>query len=293
MEGGSDSFAGIAAEQAGEWKRNNFAIYSGIDIDFTEQLLVSAAARFENFSDVGENFSWKVASRYKISKTTSLRSSFSTGFRAPSLHQQNLSNTQYIIVAGSAEPLLQGTIQNGTPEARSLGIQDLFPEISQNFSAGLTVGNRNGFSGSIDFYNIKVNDRVLFTSQIQGEAGSELEANLNAAGVVAVQAWINAGNTNTTGVDFVFNWRKENLMLGFVGNFNKTTIDSIDTPSELGSVEIFSHRERSLIVNSRPRSKMSLTLDYNADQFSFGLYKTNFGPVTVANVDENPFLIKN
>ena len=286
--GGSDSFAGIAAEQAGEWKRNNFAIYSGIDIDFTEQLLVSAAARFENFSDVGENFSWKVASRYKISKTTSLRSSFSTGFRAPSLHQQNLSNTQYIIVAGSAEPLLQGIIQNGTPEARSLGIQDLFPEISQNFSAGLTVGNRNGFSGSIDFYNIKVNDRVLFTSQIQGEAGSELEANLNAAGVVAVQAWINAGNTNTTGVDFVFNWRKENLMLGFVGNFNKTTIDSIDTPSELGSVEIFSHRERSLIVNSRPRSKMSLTLDYNADQFSFGLYNTNFGPVTVANVDENP-----
>ena len=33
---------------------------------------------------------------------------------------------------------------------------------------------------------------------------------------------------------------------------------------------------------------MSLTLDYNADQFSFGLYNTNFGPVTVANVDENP-----
>ena len=69
---------------------------------------------------------------------------------------------------------------------------------------------------------------------------------------------------------------------------NKTTIDSIDTPSELGSVEIFSHRERSLITNSRPRSKVSLTLDYNADKFEFGLYNTNFGPVTVAHAGENP-----
>ena len=91
----------------------------------------------------------------------------------------------------------------------------------------------------------------------------------NTAGVVAVQAWINAGNTNTTGLDFVLNWRKDNLNLGFNGNLNKTTIDSVDTPAELGSVDIFSHKERSLITNSRPRSKVSLTLDYTANKFDF------------------------
>ena len=286
--GGSDSFAGIAEEQEGEWTRNNFAVYSGVDVDFTDKLLVSIAGRFEDFSDVGSNFTWKVASRYKISETTALRASVSTGFRAPSLHQQKLSNTQYIIVAGSDEPLLQGTIQNGTVEARSLGIKDLFPETSQNLTAGITFGNGDGFSGSIDFYNIKVNDRVLFTSQIQGEPGSQLEQDLLNSGVVAVQAWINAGNTNTTGVDFVVNWKKDNWNLGFNGNFNNTTIDSIDTPSELGSVDIFSHRERSLITNSRPRSKVALTVDYNADNFEFGLYNTSFGPVTIAHVGENP-----
>ena len=184
--GGSDSFAGIAEEQEGEWKRNNFALYSGLDIDFSDKFLATVAGRFENFSDVGSNFSWKVASRYKLSNTTAIRGSISTGFRAPSLHQQKLSNTQYIIVAGSSEPLLQGTIQNGTPEARALGIQDLFPETSLNFTAGITFGNRNGFSGSLDFYNIKVNDRVLFTSQIQGASGSQLEKDLLDAGVVAI-----------------------------------------------------------------------------------------------------------
>jgi iron complex outermembrane receptor protein len=281
--GGSDSFAGIAAEQEGEWSRTNFAAYTGADIDFSEKLLVAVAARYEDYSDAGDNFSWKLSSRYKVSASTALRASVSTGFRAPTLHQQKISNTQYIIVSGSSEPLLQGTIQNGTAAARALGIDDLTNETSQNMSAGITFGNKNGFSGSLDFYNIKVNDRVLFTSQIEGEAGSALEASLQSAGVVAVQAWINAGNTNTTGLDFVLNWRKDNFNLGFNGNFNETTIDSVDTPAELGSVDIFSHKERSLITNSRPKSKISLTMDYETEKVDFGLYNTHFGTVTIAH----------
>lgn len=287
---GSDSFAGISSEQEGEWSRNNVGIYSGVDIDFTEKLLVSVAGRYEDYSDAGDNFSWKLASRYKLNQTTALRASVSTGFRAPTLHQQKISNTQYIIVAGSTEPLLQGTIQNGTAEARSLGIDDLTNETSQNFTAGITFGNGNGFSGSLDFYNIKVNDRVLFTSQISGEPGTDLGNRLQQAGVVAVQAWINAGNTNTTGMDFVINWKKDNLNLGLNGNFNNTTIDSIDTPTELGSVDIFDRREQSLIINSRPRSKVSFTVDYSADKFELGLYNTNFGPVTIANADASSTL---
>ena len=286
----SDSFAGISSEQEGEWSRNNVGIYSGVDIDFTEKLLVSAAARYEDYSDAGDNLSWKLASRYKINQTTALRASVSTGFRAPTLHQQKISNTQYIIVAGSTEPLLQGTIQNGTAEARSIGIDDLTNETSQNFTAGITFGNGNGFSGSLDFYNIKVNDRVLFTSQILGEPGTDLGNRLQQAGLVAVQAWINAGNTNTSGMDFVINWKKDNLNLGLNGNLNKTTIDSIDTPTELGSIDIFDRRERSLIINSRPRSKVSFTVDYSADKFELGLYNTNFGPVTIANADASSTL---
>jgi iron complex outermembrane receptor protein len=159
--GGSDSFAGISEAQEGSWERSNFGIYAGVDMDFTEKFLVAVALRYEDFTDVGDNFSWKIASRLKLSSSAALRASFSTGFRAPSLHQQKLSNTQYIVVVGSAEPLLQGTIQNGSAQARALGIQNLFPETSQNISAGLTFGNATRFSGSIDFYSIRVNDRVF------------------------------------------------------------------------------------------------------------------------------------
>lgn len=279
--GGSDSFAGISLDQEGEWDRNNLAIYSGVDVDFSEDFLISLAGRYENFSDFGTNFSWKAASRYKLSDKSALRASVSTGFRAPSLHQKYLSNTQYIIVSGSDEPLLQGTLQNGTPAVRALGIKDLFAETSQNFTAGFTFGNNNGFSGSIDFYNIKVNDRILFSSQISGDGNPSVQELLDDAGVVSVQAWINAGNTKTTGLDFVLNWRGDNLDLGLIGNFNETTLESIDTPSELEGVNIFAREEAGLITNSRPKSKIILTADYSTDRWEMGMYNTHFGNVTV------------
>jgi len=279
--GGSDSFAGISLDQEGEWDRNNVAVYSGVDVDFSDDLLVSAAVRYEDFSDFGSNFSWKMASRYKLSDKSAVRASYSTGFRAPSLHQKYLSNTQYIIVAGSSEPLLQGTLQNGSPEALALGIKDLFAETSQNLTAGITFGNGSNFSGSVDFYSINVDDRILFTSQLQGAEGSDLSQTLSDAGLYAVQAWINAGNTKTTGLDFVLNWRGDNLDLGLIGNFNETTLESIDTPSELAGVNIFTREEAGLITNSRPKSKIILTADYSTDRWDMGVYNTHFGEVTV------------
>ena len=279
--GGSDSFAGISLDQEGEWERSNFALYSGVDVDFSEDFLISLAGRYEDFSDFGTNFSWKVASRYKLSEKSALRASVSTGFRAPSLHQKYLSNTQYIIVDGSDEPLLQGTLQNGSPAVRALGIKDLFAETSQNFTAGFTFGSNNGLSGSIDFYNIKVNDRILFSSQISGAGNPSVQQLLDDAGVVSVQAWINAGNTKTTGLDFVLNWRNDDLDLGLIGNFNKTTLESIDTPSELEGVNIFAREEAGLITNSRPKSKIILTADYSTDRWEMGMYNTHFGNVTI------------
>ena len=278
---GSDSFAGISLEQEGEWDRNNLAVYSGVDVDLTDKLLVAAAVRYEDFSDFGSNFSWKMASRYKLNDQSALRASYSTGFRAPSLHQKYLSNTQYIIIASSPEPLLQGTLQNGTPEVRALGIKDLFAETSRNLTAGLTFGNGSNFSGSVDFYTINVDDRILFTSQLQGAEGSELRQTLSDAGIYAVQAWINAGNTKTTGLDFVLNWKSSDLDLGLVGNFNETTLESIDTPTELEGVDIFAREEAGLITNSRPKSKIILTADYSTDRWEMGMYNTRFGEVTV------------
>ena len=289
---GSDSFAGIKPDEAGKWSRNNLALYTQLDYDVNEKLLLGVAGRYEDFTDAGSNFSWKANGRYKLGSKGALRASYSTGFRAPTLHQSHITLSQYIIVAGSSEPLLQGTLANDNPAVQALGVPSLTHEISKNLSAGLTYKFDRNFSASVDFYQIQVDDRVLFSSQI-GSDGDDMTTNpveqiLQANNVVAVQVFINAGDTKTTGADIVLNYRniemgEGKLHASFAANFNKTTIDAINTPQTIADAgyDIFDRQEQGLITNSRPRSKMALGLNYIGDTWDLTLNNTRFGEVTV------------
>jgi iron complex outermembrane receptor protein len=288
-KGGSDSFAGIKPDEAGEWTRSNIAAYAQLDYDITDSFLLGVAGRYEDFTDAGDNFSWKVNGRYKLGDKGAIRASYSTGFRAPTLHQRYLTNSQYIIVAGSSEPLLQGTLANDNAAVKALGVPSLFAETSKNFSAGITYKIRNNLSVSFDFYQINVNDRVLFSSQIGTIDGNldgsdAVEQILIDNNVVAVQFFINAGNTKTTGADFVLNYKNQSgFNASLAANFNSTTIDAIATPSQLasGGYNIFAREEKGLITNSRPKSKIILGLNQSVGKWDLGLANTLFGKVTV------------
>ena len=290
--GGSDSFAGIKPAEAGKWSRNNLALYSQLEYDVSDKLLLGIAGRYENFTDAGSNFSWKANGRYKLGDKGAFRASYSTGFRAPTLHQSHITLSQYIIVAGSAEPLLQGTLANNNPAVQALGVPTLTHEISENISAGLTYKFNRNFSGSIDFYQINVDDRVLFTSQI-GSDGDDSTTNpveqiLEDNNVVAVQVFINAGDTKTTGTDIVLNYRNiemgdAKLHASFAANFNETTFKAINTPKTIADAgyDIFDRQEQGLITNSRPKSKMILGLNYINDKWDISFNNTRFGQVTI------------
>lgn len=288
-KGGSDSFAGIKPAEAGDWDRNNFAAYAQLDYDINDDLLLGVAVRYEDFSDFGDNFSWKVNGRYKLGENGAIRASYSTGFRAPTLHQRHLTNSQYIIVAGSSEPLLQGTLANDNAAVEALGVPNLFAETSKNISAGLTYKFNNNFSASFDIYQINVDDRVLFSSQIGALDGNldgsdAVEQILVDNNVVAVQFFINAGNTKTTGADLVLNYKGDTgFGASLAANFNSTSLDAITTPAALaaGGYNIFDRQEQGLITNSRPKSKILLGLAQDWDKFSLELNNTLFGKVTV------------
>jgi iron complex outermembrane receptor protein len=290
---GSDSFAGIKPAEAGTWARRNFALYTQLEYDINKDFLLGVAGRYEDYSDAGTNFSWKVNGRYKLGEKGTFRASYSTGFRAPTLHQSHITLSQYIIVAGSSEPLLQGTLANDNSAVQALGVPTLTHETSKNISAGLTYKFNRNFSGSIDFYQIKVDDRVLFSSQIGSDSDASttnpVEQILEDNNVVAVQVFINAGDTKTTGTDIVLNYRNievgENgkLHASFAANFNETTIDAINTPKTIADAgyNIFDRQEQGLITNSRPKSKMILGLNYVSNKWDISFNNTRFGEVTI------------
>ncbi|MGB3801554.1 MAG: TonB-dependent receptor, partial [Lewinella sp.] len=135
--GGPDSFAGTDPRNAGAFNRYNFGGYLDFAFDFTEDFLINATGRIENYSDFGSAAVWKVSSRYKFADDrVTLRASASTGFRAPSLHQIYTQKAQYSFVPGQGIQV-GGLVNNVSREARLLGLPSLAPEKSTNFTVGV------------------------------------------------------------------------------------------------------------------------------------------------------------
>ena len=72
--------------------RSNVALYLDLEGDITENLLIGLAARYEDFDTFGSTSNYKLSGLYRASDNLSLRFTTSTGFRAPTPGQGNISN---------------------------------------------------------------------------------------------------------------------------------------------------------------------------------------------------------
>ena len=292
VEGGAQSFPGLQPQNAVDEDRNNIGVYGDFSWDATEDFLLTAALRYEDYSDFGDNFSWKVSSRYKFNDNKgAVRASYSTGFRAPSLHQIFLSNVQTLISGGTVSN--QGTFNNVDPIIREgLGVPQLTAETAQNFSVGITIKPTSNLYFSLDYYNVRVDDRVLFTGEIgfdgDDDTTNPVEDILIANSITSLKFFVNAVNTVTNGADIVIGYN--NIVIGsgsldasIAANFNETKIDGeIEAPALLAQngYEIFNRKEQSRITSSRPKSKIVFGLNYELDKWDFTLNNTYFGSVT-------------
>ena len=95
---GSQGFPGYSPANEVDRSRSNFALYTDAEFDITSAFLLSAALRYENYSDFGNTLNWKLAARMKATDKLSIRGAISTGFRAPSLAQlfYNLRFTSFV-----------------------------------------------------------------------------------------------------------------------------------------------------------------------------------------------------
>ena len=289
--GGAQSFPGLQPANALSEGRSSIGAYADLTWDVSEEFLIGGALRYEDFSDFGDNTSWKINARYKLGENGAIRGSYSTGFRAPALHQIYLSNIQTLVSGGTVSN--QGTFNNVDPVIREgLGVPQLKAETSRNISAGITYKISPQFNVSLDYYNVSVDDRVLFTGEI-GFDGDDttinpVEAILNDFSVTSLKFFTNAVDTKTNGIDFVANYNgialgEGTVNLTLAGNWNKTEIQgTVTAPGILAAngYEIFNRKEASRIESARPNIKGTLGLNYQLNKFNATLNNTYFGEVT-------------
>lgn len=126
---------------------------SEFGFDFTENFLIDATGRLENYSDFGDAFVYKLSSRYKLADDrVTVRGSFSTGFRAPSLHQIYSQKAQYSFVPGQGIQV-SGLVNNVSREANLLGVPKLDAETSTNLTFGIGVNPNDNLSFTVDYYD--------------------------------------------------------------------------------------------------------------------------------------------
>ncbi|WP_194768654.1 TonB-dependent receptor [Tamlana sp. I1] len=284
---GAQVFPGIQPSDELVRIRSNASGYIDAELQPLQPLLLKAAFRYESNQDFGQYSVWKLSGRYLLDKNISIRSSYSTGFRAPSLHQvyfQKIS-TQYF----------DGNIsQVGTFNHESSLITDVFkvskltPELSKHFSLGWNTKINNKFTFTFDYYNININNRII----LSGGFSDGYEALLAPYNISTAQFFVNAIDSKTNGIDMAFTYQDKlgnGLFNGEVSaNYTKTIVTNVDENSvENGDLNsLFNREERSRIESAQPNFKVNSYVQYEINKFKFNLVGTYFGSLDYLHPDD-------
>jgi iron complex outermembrane receptor protein len=227
---GSHGFAGFSPESQGINSRQSIGAYVDVEANVTDSLLLGAALRYEDFSSFGSTTDYKITAQLELTDSLSLRASHSTGFRAPTVGQANVVNTQTSLVSG--ELIQSATYPPTHPVSAELGGVELKPEESVSYAFGAVFQSGNFFM-TADAYHIEVTDRVAQTDKIfitqqnvDNLQGKYPSPELLLGGSVTFFA--NDFDTETQGLDVTANYGMElmggDTQLSLAYNYNSTEV---------------------------------------------------------------------
>ncbi len=264
LAGGSNGFFGSGPTQAGTWGRNSIAGYVDVDADLTKRFNVGAAGRLENYSDAGSAATGKVSSRLTVVDRFNLRGALSTGFRAPTPGQQNLTNTNQFPSPDGSVIQTNGTIPSTNAISSLKGGVPLKPEKSVNISLGFVTQPVKQLTFSADVYRIDIRDRIglsqRYTLTPDEQAGLVASGVAAADGLTSFNFFVNGYKTRTQGLDLVLAYGidlspRSKLNLTGAANFNQTKVLSFKDG-------VIDARSRQYLEDRLPKRVATLAAEY-------------------------------
>lgn len=273
---GAQGLYGYRPESTVEASRNSYALYLDGKYKVTEKFSVDGATRYENFTDFGSTNNVKLALGYKITPEILLRSSASTGFRAPSLSQSNYSFMSTYVDGGTTK--LNGIFKPSDEVSKAFGAQDLKPETSKHFSLGTVYKPTDNTSFMIDYFYVTVDDKIMLSNPFGANATPAQQAVLDANGIYRASFFTNAVNTKTQGVDIKLNhtFHFENsgaLDSGMWYNYNDNKVVGFNN---LNITRENSLREIDKVENGQPKSSLKILNKYLYSQYEIALNVTRY-----------------
>jgi iron complex outermembrane receptor protein len=292
---GTQGFPGWSPREAVDDDRTSFAVYADFESQLATKFLGGAAVRYEDYSDFGSTVTGKLSGRYDFTPRTSLRGTVSTGFRAPGVQQAFYSQrSTNLNAAGVLTDTL--TARQDSDVTRAFGIPALTEETSTNYSLGLVLRPSSDFRLTIDAYRIDIDDRIVFSSNIQPEdpagCGSPIDparcpilAILAPFDVGQVLFFTNAIDTSTDGLDIVALWDvrfTNDSLLSLEGafHFNDTEVTDRHSASSILPPEVlFDQAQVTLIEEGQPGEHFVVSGTYYIGGWESTLRFNYFGEV--------------
>ncbi|NRR33080.1 TonB-dependent receptor [Oxalobacteraceae bacterium] len=207
-------------------KRNVHSAFMELRTPFLKNFEMEFAGRYDKYQGFKSSFTPKVGAKWTVTPTLALRSTYSEGFRAPSLTQMVNGGTQYFLnnfedkkrcdkPGAEAQDCLKSV--SGIAASNP----DLKPEKSKSFTAGLIFSPTSDFDILVDYYRIRKDAEVDLMSSIavlqdpnlqylvkrdqnQGTwlIGDDGKVIPNSGPLISIATpYINSGGTRTSGVD--------------------------------------------------------------------------------------------
>ncbi len=309
----SNGFGGFTPASAGTTAQKNYAVYFDTEVDVTDQLIVQGAVRYEDFyTSFGDTLNYKIGALYALNDNLTFRSTWSTGFHAPTAGQANVTNitTQF----SGGQLVDQGTLPLSSPAGQFIADRlelstgsrpTLGPEESKNFTAGVAIG-LGAIDLTVDYFNIKVDNRISISDQQNflaellavagensvaipgGSTTSQVINLLDTAGVITASDFAgsedltsfgffqNAFDTRTQGIDVVASTNFEAYQ-GSNTNvalaFNWT--DTKVTDRGVGTAAPLSYGRAKQIEDSTPATRGNITFNHTDGPLR-GLLRVNY-----------------
>jgi iron complex outermembrane receptor protein len=201
--------------------RDSRAVFAELNLPLLRALEANLAVRHDHYSDFGNTTNPKYSLRWQPTRDLLLRTSYGTGFLAPSLYQLWTPNIQGVTATGLSDPVRCPVTGNvGIDCSTQFGVvfggnPSLKPEKSKQWSAGIVIEPFQGVSISADWYDLYLQqsitngigpatvlgDLTQFGSLVTRAAPDAQFPNLPGRIVSIDQRYINLGGVKIQGID--------------------------------------------------------------------------------------------
>lgn len=139
--------------------RSVSSVFAELNIPLGPGIVLTVSDRYEHYSDFGSSNDPKVGMIWRPSNSLSLRGTWGTSFRAPTLDQQSRGLDAYDISIQDVPDPLAAT--GSSIVAGIVGSAQLEPEQSENWTVGIDFAPPNsGAKASLTYFRVDYTDRI-------------------------------------------------------------------------------------------------------------------------------------